>query len=447
MKKLVSLAIVLALCVGLCGCASPAGISGAHIDESGHLILTMSDGSEIDAGSAKGEKGEKGDRGEQGLRGPQGLQGEKGEKGDKGEKDERGEQGLQGVQGVSGGGSGSNGRDGTNGRDGVDGKTPYIGDNGNWWIDGKDTGVYAGNKVEPQPDDPDSAYCTVTVKYWSYGDYLSSYYVKKGQSLSSETENMPTIINPPARYFVGWYIGETLFDINTTIINENVTVEAKYVAAAKTDENGLVFLDSEGKTLVFYNGTATEITIPDSTVEIAASAFADNNKIEKVTIGKNVEIIADSAFANCHNLKTVTFAEGSKIKEIGRSAFAASGLTSIDFPSSITTLGETGFFGTYLTAVTIGGNITALPDSIFYSCPELETVTIGSGIKSIGNEAFSNCDKLKTIICKAENPPTLGGYILTAIEGLQIKVPAGSVDKYKSAPIWSTYAQYIKPNS
>ncbi len=39
--------------------------------------------------------------------------------------------------------SGSNGKDGT---DGKDGKTPYIGDNGNWWIDAEDTGVPAKGK-------------------------------------------------------------------------------------------------------------------------------------------------------------------------------------------------------------------------------------------------------------------------------------------------------------
>lgn len=35
------------------------------------------------------------------------------------------------------------GRDGTNGKDGKDGITPHIGENGNWWIGEKDTGVSA----------------------------------------------------------------------------------------------------------------------------------------------------------------------------------------------------------------------------------------------------------------------------------------------------------------
>lgn len=81
MKKLLALVIAVALCAGLCGCASTVSVSGAQIDADGHLILSMSDGSTLDAGLARGEKGEKGDKGEQGI---QGLPGEKGENGEQG---------------------------------------------------------------------------------------------------------------------------------------------------------------------------------------------------------------------------------------------------------------------------------------------------------------------------------------------------------------------------
>lgn len=145
MKKLLALIIAAALCAGLCGCASTVSVSGAQIDADGHLILSMSDGSTLDAGLARGEKGEKGDKGDKGEQGIQGLPGEKGEKGDKGDRGPRGEKGERGAQGIQGerGATGYSGGSGASGRDGVDGKTPYIGENGHWWIDGKDTGVPA----------------------------------------------------------------------------------------------------------------------------------------------------------------------------------------------------------------------------------------------------------------------------------------------------------------
>lgn len=94
------------------------------------------------------------------IQGEQGIQGEVGLKGDKGDKGEDGLNGLDGKDGKDGrdGIDGINGQDGKDGRDGVDGKdgtdgakgdkgdngyTPYIGANGNWWINGQDTGVSA----------------------------------------------------------------------------------------------------------------------------------------------------------------------------------------------------------------------------------------------------------------------------------------------------------------
>lgn len=38
---------------------------------------------------------------------------------------------------------GLDGKDGTDGATGKDGKTPFIGENGNWWIGETDTGVKA----------------------------------------------------------------------------------------------------------------------------------------------------------------------------------------------------------------------------------------------------------------------------------------------------------------
>ncbi|MBP3348886.1 MAG: collagen-like protein, partial [Clostridia bacterium] len=53
-----------------------------------------------------------------------------------------GKDGVDGVDGVNGE-DGKDGADGEDGKDGVDGKTPYIGENGNWFIGDVDTGVKA----------------------------------------------------------------------------------------------------------------------------------------------------------------------------------------------------------------------------------------------------------------------------------------------------------------
>lgn len=56
--------------------ADGVSVNGAAINDSGHLIITLSDGSAIDAGAAVGPKGDKGDPGETGPKGDKGDPGE-----------------------------------------------------------------------------------------------------------------------------------------------------------------------------------------------------------------------------------------------------------------------------------------------------------------------------------------------------------------------------------
>ena len=87
---------------------------------------------------AQGEKGDTGAIGPQGLTGETGPQGEKGETGPQGEKGDTGEKGEKGDTGAVG----------PQGEKGADGHTPYIGANGNWWINGQDTGYASIVEVE-----------------------------------------------------------------------------------------------------------------------------------------------------------------------------------------------------------------------------------------------------------------------------------------------------------
>lgn len=69
-----------------------------------------------------------------------------------------GRDGVDGKDGINGkdGAAGKDGTNGQNGSDGKDGNTPFIGENGNWWIGETDTGVKAagvdgekGDKGDP----------------------------------------------------------------------------------------------------------------------------------------------------------------------------------------------------------------------------------------------------------------------------------------------------------
>ena len=78
-----------------------------------------------------------------------------------------GRDGVDGKDGINGkdGAAGKDGTNGQNGRDGKDGNTPFIGENGNWWIGETDTGVKAagvdgekGDKGDPGQNGSCSGY-------------------------------------------------------------------------------------------------------------------------------------------------------------------------------------------------------------------------------------------------------------------------------------------------
>lgn len=89
-----------------------------------------------------GEQGPAGPTGPAGPRGPAGPQGEPGPAGPAGPS---GAQGVSGEQGPIGpqGPAGPAGPEGPQGPKGDPGDTPQIGENGNWWIGGTDTGIPA----------------------------------------------------------------------------------------------------------------------------------------------------------------------------------------------------------------------------------------------------------------------------------------------------------------
>jgi hypothetical protein len=66
-------------------------------------------------------------------------------------------------------------------------------------------------------------------------------------------------------------------------------------------------------------------------------------------------------------------------------------------------------------------------------------------VTSIGKNAFSSCNGLTSITSTNTTPPTLGSnYTLPTHTTYIIYVPVESVESYKAANNWSTYALQIQ---
>ena len=119
--------------------------------------------------------------------------------------------------------------------------------------------------------------------------------------------------------------------------------------------------------------------------------------------------------------------------------------TTFDIPDGTTKIGSYAFY-TYerLTDITIPSTVTSIGAYAFYSCKVLNSVTIPNSVTTIGYYAFCKCPFLESITIKATTPPKLYSGAFDNTNNCPIYVPAASVDAYKTATNWSTYADRIQ---
>ena len=133
------------------------------------------------------------------------------------------------------------------------------------------------------------------------------------------------------------------------------------------------------------------------------------------------------------------------ISQVGGYAFYKTNLTGMVIPEGVQTIGSTAFFGCMnLPTITLPRTLITIDEEAFNDSG-LATITIPENVEYIGTWAFAFCDNLKEVFCKATTPPTLGATpFLQCSSNLQIYVPTESVDAYKSAEGWSSYADRIE---
>ena len=99
--------------------------------------------------------------------------------------------------------------------------------------------------------------------------------------------------------------------------------------------------------------------------------------------------------------------------------------------------------------VKISNIVMAMNDSVLQHCYCLVKVIIPDSVTTIGITAFQNCYNLRQTIFLSTTPPTLANA--NAFAGIpasnQIYVPDASLNAYKTATNWVTYANHIHPMS
>ena len=207
-------------------------------------------------------------------------------------------------------------------------------------------------------------------------------------------------------------IAENLSRIQSAKADIKTAIEAKGVTVPSS-----ATIDTYSTYVSQISGGGGGIPMPSN---LSAATLNDYGLLTSASIKSGVTSIGNNLFRHCTSLSSVTI------------------------PNSVTSIGNNAFDNcTSLSSVTIPNSVTSIGDSAFSYCSKLINVTIPNSVTSISTYAFNNCKGLSSITVNAETPPTLGRNVFNA-SNCPIYVPAQSVDAYKSATNWSTYASRIQ---
>ena len=175
---------------------------------------------------------------------------------------------------------------------------------------------------------------------------------------------------------------------------------------------------------------------------INIGAFRGSALAGKINAPK-LQTCGQAAFASCKNI--TSFYAPNLISFKGPSAFEqCTSLVSVNMPYVANLPNNTFASCQKLESISLA-NIEVIGDYVFYNCKNLQYANM-SKVTSIGQWAFVNCLALQYIVIDSITPPTLGNnaFLNTSCP---IYVPDASVDAYKAATNWTTYAGRIKPLS
>ena len=208
----------------------------------------------------------------------------------------------------------------------------------------------------------------------------------------------------------------------------------------------------------------SSITVPSEVVKIGNKSFCNCYFLKSITIPSHVNIIGMSAFQNCSSFELVSIPLS--VTTISGNAFSTCDMAHISIPNKVSSFGNSAFAFNYkmvklrippkvtsltvnlfsyvycLSDVELPPSITSIGNYAFNACGSLASITIPSNVTNISNYAFNNCYGVKEYHLLPTTPPTLSNS--NAFNGIPsdciIYVPSESLETYKTATNWKTYA-------
>ncbi len=249
-----------------------------------------------------------------------------------------------------------------------------------------------------------------------HGNTSYELYLAEGEKLFDRLEKSSNDL-----YDYKYYLEGVLVDENTRMPARDVEVSCKISFKEQSlNTEFRAYVEKDGSITIYqYNGSSSNVKVPDGVARIDNGAFNNCSWLESVEIPDSVTVIALGAFMDCTGLTSVTIGKG--VTCIEERAFdGCSNLTDIYYTGdvagwcgisgleNVTAISRNGIYVSNSITLHVGGNkveghlsipdgVTEIPDYAFCGCADLTSVNIPDSVTRIGNFAFSTCANLSNV--------------------------------------------------
>lgn len=190
------------------------------------------------------------------------------------------------------------------------------------------------------------------------------------------------------------------------------------------------------------------ITIPNSVTSLAEYSFYSASSLKWLTVPNSVTTIGKYFFYNKNGCDGISLPNTiSSLPEYG--IYLYNGLPpkgGITIPTGVTTICNRAVYKVRgLFIIDIPEGVVTIDKDAFNCSVEAYAITIPSTCSTIGQSAFANSGA-EFIYVLATTPPTIQSSTFSFYNKTSIKiyVPSASLNTYKSATNWSTFADYME---
>lgn len=199
----------------------------------------------------------------------------------------------------------------------------------------------------------------------------------------------------------------------------------------------------------FQNSTVTKLYMPDTVTSLGT--FRDVTHLAELRLSESLTSVPTYFYIHCplyipKSLQTIGFGsvrnisypeitispENTALEIIDGIVYSKNGVSTIQAQSYIAS------------NISVKSGVTNIPAQFCEDNKVVTTATIPSSVTTIAARFFRGAAYLTTLVCEATTPPTINTqYTLQGTSLVAIKVPSASVDAYKAASGWSTWADKI----